>query len=92
MPCHLVKHCRLLNAPPCRSLASVSAYRQTLLFSATMPRRVERLAADALTSPIRITVGEVGGANEDIKQVGFCGQLSVLPHASPFTFSAALCF
>jgi len=57
-----------------------------------MPRRVERLAADALTSPIRITVGEVGGANEDIKQVGFCGQLSVLPHASPFTFSAALCF
>ncbi len=44
--------------------------RQTLLFSATMPRRVERLAADALTSPIRITVGEVGAANEDIKQAG----------------------
>lgn len=43
--------------------------RQTLLFSATMPRKVERLAGDALTSPVRITVGEVGGANEDIKQV-----------------------
>lgn len=34
-----------------------------------MPRKVERLAGDALTSPVRITVGEVGGANEDIKQV-----------------------
>lgn len=43
--------------------------RQTLLFSATMPRRVERLAGDALTSPVRITVGEVGAANEDIRQV-----------------------
>ena len=35
-----------------------------------MPRRVERLAADALTSPVRVTVGEVGAANEDITQVG----------------------
>ena len=43
--------------------------RQTLLFSATMPRKVERLVRDALTAPIRITVGEVGGANEDVKQV-----------------------
>lgn len=39
-----------------------------------MPRRVERLAADALTSPIRITVGEVGAANEDIKQAGGRGR------------------
>ncbi|KAG7667857.1 hypothetical protein Ndes2526B_g01740 [Nannochloris sp. 'desiccata'] len=43
--------------------------RQTLLFSATMPRRVERLAADALTSPVRITVGVTGTANEDVKQI-----------------------
>lgn len=43
--------------------------RQTLLFSATMPNKVERLVRDALTSPVRITVGEVGAANEDIKQV-----------------------
>lgn len=50
----------LLRIPTCR---------QTLLFSATMPRKVERLAGDALTSPVRITVGAVGGANEDIKQV-----------------------
>lgn len=43
--------------------------RQTLLFSATMPTKVERLVRDALTSPVRITVGEVGAANEDITQV-----------------------
>ena len=41
--------------------------RQTLLFSATMPRKVERLVTDALTTPVRITVrtflggGGVGG-------------------------------
>ena len=43
--------------------------RQTLLFSATMPNKVERLVRDALTSPVRITVGELGAANEDIRQV-----------------------
>ncbi|KAK9845852.1 hypothetical protein WJX81_004205 [Elliptochloris bilobata] len=43
--------------------------RQTLLFSATMPGKVERLVRDALTTPVRVTVGEVGAANEDIKQV-----------------------
>ena len=42
--------------------------RQTLLFSATMPNKVERLVQDALTSPVRVTVGEVGAANDDIKQ------------------------
>lgn len=42
--------------------------RQTLLFSATMPGKVERLVRDALTSPVRVTVGEVGAANEDIRQ------------------------
>jgi ATP-dependent RNA helicase DDX42 len=35
--------------------------RQTLLFSATMPTKIEKLARDILTDPIRITVGTVGG-------------------------------
>jgi ATP-dependent RNA helicase DDX42 len=39
-----------------------------LLFSATFQSRIERLARDFLTSPIRITVGSVGVANADIKQ------------------------
>lgn len=43
--------------------------RQALLFSATMPRKVERLVADALTNPFRITVGVTGVANEDVHQV-----------------------
>ncbi|PSC74148.1 DEAD-box ATP-dependent RNA helicase 24 [Micractinium conductrix] len=56
--------------PQVRSIVGqIRPDRQTLLFSATMPRRVERLAADALTSPVRVTVGEVGAANEDITQM-----------------------
>ncbi|KAG1371363.1 hypothetical protein COCNU_16G004570 [Cocos nucifera] len=48
--------------------------RQTLLFSATMPYKVERLAREILTDPVRVTVGEVGMANEDVTQV-----VSVIP-------------
>ncbi|KAE8655265.1 DEAD-box ATP-dependent RNA helicase 24 [Hibiscus syriacus] len=40
--------------------------RQTLLFSATMPRKVEKLAREILSDPIRVTVGEMGTAKEDI--------------------------
>ena len=60
-------------------IGQVRPARQTLLFSATMPQKVDRLVRDALTSPVRITVGEVGAANEDIRQVCqsvlhcFCG-------------------
>ena len=50
-------------------IGQVRPDRQTLLYSATMPNKVEKLVRDALTSPVRITVGELGAANEDIKQV-----------------------
>lgn len=50
-------------------IGQVRPDRQTLLFSATMPNKVERLVQDALTSPVRITVGEIGAANDDIRQV-----------------------
>lgn len=43
--------------------------RQTLLFSATFKRRVERLAREVLTDPIKIIQGEVGVANEDVTQI-----------------------
>ncbi|GJP78338.1 hypothetical protein CLOP_g8656 [Closterium sp. NIES-67] len=49
-------------------VAQIRPDRQTLLFSATMPRRIERLARDILTHPVRITVGEVGAVNLDIRQ------------------------
>ncbi|GMH40606.1 hypothetical protein BSKO_08510 [Bryopsis sp. KO-2023] len=55
--------------PQIRSImGQIRPDRQTMLFSATMPHRVERLARDALTSPVRITVGAIGAANEDIRQ------------------------
>lgn len=40
-----------------------------LLFSATFRKKVERLCRDVLTDPVRIVVGGVGEANEDITQV-----------------------
>ncbi|KAL8191972.1 hypothetical protein R6Q57_028093 [Mikania cordata] len=50
---------------------------QTLLFSATMPRKIEKLAREILTDPVRVTVGEIGMANEDITQ-----EVQVLPSDS----------
>ncbi|GFR43899.1 hypothetical protein Agub_g5030, partial [Astrephomene gubernaculifera] len=49
-------------------LGQVRPDRQTLLFSATMPRKVEQLVLDALSSPVRITVGQTGVANADVVQ------------------------
>jgi ATP-dependent RNA helicase DDX42 len=37
-----------------------------------MKRRVERLARDILDDPIRVTVGDVGAANNDIRQIAVC--------------------
>ena len=44
--------------------------RQTLLFSATWPKEIQRLAFDFLQDPIQINVGDVDSlnANKDIKQ------------------------
>jgi len=57
--------------PQIRSIIkTIPAQRQTLLFSATWPKEIQRLAHDFLTDPIQINVGEVGvlNANKDIKQ------------------------
>ncbi|KAJ4850344.1 DEAD-box ATP-dependent RNA helicase 24 [Turnera subulata] len=56
--------------PQIRSIVGqIRPDRQTLLFSATMPRKIEKLAREILSDPVRVTVGEVGTANEDITQV-----------------------
>ncbi|XP_074658788.1 ATP-dependent RNA helicase DDX42-like [Tubulanus polymorphus] len=53
-----------------RSIANhVRPDRQTLLFSATFKRKVERLARDILTDPVRVVQGELGEANEDVTQI-----------------------
>jgi ATP-dependent RNA helicase DDX5/DBP2 len=58
--------------PQIRSiLQHIPEQRQTLLFSATWPREIQKLAHDFLKNPMQINVGEVDAlvANKDIKQV-----------------------
>eukprot|EP00117_Sycon_ciliatum_P008711 scpid63344/ scgid11290/ ATP-dependent RNA helicase DDX42; DEAD box protein 42 len=56
--------------PQVRSICNhIRPDRQCLMFSATFRKKVERLARDVLTDPIRIVVGDLGEANEDITQV-----------------------
>ncbi|XP_066498640.1 ATP-dependent RNA helicase DDX42 isoform X2 [Hoplias malabaricus] len=61
-----------------RSIAShVRPDRQTLLFSATFRKKIEKLARDILTDPIRVVQGDIGEANEDVTQL-----VEVLPNGS----------
>lgn len=56
--------------PQVRSIAkNVRPDRQTLLFSATFRKRIEKLARDILADPVRVVQGEVGEANEDVTQI-----------------------
>ena len=53
-----------------RSIANhVRPNRQTLLFSATFKKRIEKLAREILVDPVRIIQGELGEANENITQI-----------------------
>lgn len=42
--------------------------RQTLMFSATFPEEIQRLAAEFLNDYLFLTVGNVGGTTSDIEQ------------------------
>ena len=42
--------------------------RQTLMFSATFPEEIQKLAGDFLNDYLFVTVGRVGGANTDVDQ------------------------
>ncbi|XP_045596007.1 ATP-dependent RNA helicase DDX42 isoform X3 [Procambarus clarkii] len=56
--------------PQVRSICDhVRPDRQTLLFSATFKRKVERLARDVLIDPVRVVQGELGEANQDVTQI-----------------------
>ena len=44
--------------------------RQTLLFSATFKKRVEKLARDVLTDPVRIVQVSPGGSEGWLESVG----------------------
>ena len=49
-------------------LSYFQAQRQTILFSATMPRKIQGFAKDALIKPITVNVGRAGAANKNITQ------------------------
>lgn len=46
----------------------VKTARQTLMFSATFPAEIQMLAKDFLNDYLFLSVGQVGGANEDVTQ------------------------
>mmetsp|Transcript_8965 Transcript_8965/g.24921 ORF Transcript_8965/g.24921 Transcript_8965/m.24921 type:complete len:665 (-) Transcript_8965:280-2274(-) len=50
-------------------MQNVRPTRQTLLFSATFPPKIERACMDLLQQPVRITVGKLGQAAENITQI-----------------------
>jgi len=59
--------------------------RQTMLFSATFPPNIQRLAGDFLNDYIFLTVGRVGSASKDVKQtVEFVDQRDKLDHLMRF--------
>lgn len=59
----------LFLEPQVRSICNhVRPDRQALLFSATFPRRVERLARDALHDPVRVQHGAAGEASDLVRQ------------------------
>lgn len=56
--------------PQVRSICDhVRPDRQTLLFSATFKKKIEKLARDILSDPIRIVQGDIGEANTDVTQI-----------------------
>ncbi|KAI3463429.1 hypothetical protein Pfo_020092 [Paulownia fortunei] len=50
------------------NLESFIAQRQTLLFSATMPMKIQNFARSALVTPVTVNVGRAGAANLDVIQ------------------------
>lgn len=49
--------------------AADQKFRQTIMFSATMPVAVERLAKRYLRNPATVTIGNVGQAVESVEQI-----------------------
>lgn len=55
--------------------------RQTLLFSATMPKKIQNFARSALVKPITINVGRAGSANMNvIQKVEYVNQEAKIVH------------
>lgn len=63
--CILVDGWRVTDA---LMVAGLQGQRQTLLFSATMPKKIQNFARSALVEPVTINVGRAGAASLDVIQ------------------------
>ncbi|CAF2108652.1 unnamed protein product [Rotaria magnacalcarata] len=67
-------------------ISHFKAQRQTLLFSATMPKKIQNFAKSALVKPITINVGRAGAASLDVnQQIEYC-----MPEARVMSLLTAL--
>lgn len=59
----------------------LKAQRQTLLFSATMPKKIQNFAKSALVKPVTVNVGRAGAASTNIiQEVEYVKPESRIPH------------
>jgi len=55
--------------PQVRSICNnIRPDRQVLMFSATFPKKIEKLTRDVLNDPVKIHIGNIGASNTDIEQ------------------------
>ena len=56
------------SAPIAEIFSRVSKERQTLLFSATLPKNIQKISAQYLQNPVRIEMGQVNSVGDNIVQ------------------------
>ena len=56
------------SAPIAKIFSHVSKERQTLLFSATLPKNIQKISAQYLQNPVRIEMGQVNSVGDNIVQ------------------------
>ncbi len=56
------------SAPIAEIFSRVSSERQTLLFSATLPKNIQKVSAQYLQNPVRIEMGQVNSVGDNIVQ------------------------
>ena len=56
------------SAPIAEIFSYVSEERQTLLFSATLPKNIQKISAQYLQNPVRIEMGQVNSVGDNIVQ------------------------
>ena len=73
------------SAPIAKIFDNVAVERQTLLFSATLPKGIEKASAKYLNNPARIEIGQANSAGQNIVQttefVSKEGKFEALVHA-----------